>query len=74
MTIGWLIFWVVWVACGVLNYGSNFAYFQENWPELAKEHRREDTRFSWFMAVVGPIGTLILLLEGDLLQYGWRLH
>lgn len=56
------LFIVIWILCGVLSYGISLAYFQRQYPSLAKECYREDVRDSLVMSSIGPFGLLSTLL------------
>lgn len=53
-----LVVIVGWTICGVFAYGGTFAYFQRNWPLLARDQYWMDMIFSLFIGLGGPAGLL----------------
>ena len=52
----WLLLgMLVWVVCGVLSYGLNFAFFQRKFPTLADEEYARDLRFAVITSFLGPV-------------------
>jgi len=64
------LFMVIWTICGVLTYGITLAYFQRNYPEIAKEDYREDVGFSVLFGIVGPIGLFVSLWGSGFAKHG----
>lgn len=63
---------VVWLACGFLHYGLWVAYFQREYPFLAKSDRVIDRLLGVLLAILGPIARLIDLMWLRPL-HGWML-
>jgi hypothetical protein len=63
----------IWAGCGVVTYGVEFAFYQRNWPCLARLHERADQRFAVVAATFGPFGLFDAYL-GKHFVYGvkWR--
>jgi len=56
-----MAYWFIgaaWIVCGILSYGITFAYFQREYPLIAKKCRTEDRIFAVFDAFFGPIGLI----------------
>lgn len=70
-TIEWLAFAVFWIACGVLDYGITFAYFQRKYTLIAEKQYHSDRRHSMVMALAGPIGLLSTFATGTY-GYGFK--
>lgn len=64
-------FWVVlWIACGVLDYGLLVAYYQQKFKLSIKR----DRIFGLFAALMGPIGLLATISLGYYTeQWTWKL-
>lgn len=63
----------IWIYCGYCNYGYTFAFFNDEFPSIAKEMRVENQRFALFMMLTGPIGRIaIFFVNGT--KHGWRLR
>lgn len=56
------IFVVVWLGCGILNYGWALAHYQGMYPLIAKEQYQSDRAFAALMLLMGVIGTIVVLL------------
>lgn len=59
--IGYIIFYII---CGILSYGFLFAYFQREYPTIAKKKFGRDSVFAHIMALFGPIALLDIFLTG----------
>lgn len=46
----------IWIACGILAYGMDLAYFQRKFPAIAEESYRQDRINALVPALSGPIG------------------
>ena len=56
----------VWTVLGLLAYGLSFAYWQREFPTLAKRDRAADKRKSLILALAGPVGLVVILIySGD---------
>lgn len=58
------------VVCGVLAYGLCLAYFQRNWPSLAKEEFKKDVGTALWFAAFGFFGMLTVLIQCERCRYG----
>lgn len=65
---------VVWLVSAVINFGSEFAYRQKEFPEFSVTQINFDRIQSFFMSLGGPMITIILLASGEFLQHGWRVR
>lgn len=63
---------LLWIGCGVLAYGLTFAHFQGKYPTIAIETLPDDRRVATFMAIAGPIGLFVALIQGEPRKYGLR--
>lgn len=52
-----------WIACSVLTYGGEFAYFQREFSLIAGKNYDKDRRFALRMALFGPIGLLVVFVN-----------
>lgn len=65
MTMEVITFFILWIICGIINYGLTFAYLQREFPRIAKKGRDDDdVSFSMLMSVTGFLGLFILLILG----------
>jgi len=46
----------IWIVLGILAFGLELAYWQGEYPTLAKKHFHEDRRMAFLAAVLGPVG------------------
>jgi hypothetical protein len=62
---------VVWVCCGVWASGRTFAYFQDEYPELAKEYYKSDLMNARLVILFGPfvVPAILLICRPS---HGWR--
>ena len=61
---------VVYVICGVLAYGYNFAYFQTKYRIIACRHyMQSDRRFALETSLFGPVGLVVAAVLGNT-KYG----
>jgi hypothetical protein len=67
--ITWL-FIVSWFACGVLSYGITLAYFQRNWPTMARKHYSSDVRLAICMGIIGPMGAVFAYCRSHRAKHG----
>jgi len=51
----------IWLLCSFLNYGLEFAYWQNKWPTIAKQHYKQDKKEAIFMSMFGPLALIITL-------------
>lgn len=47
-----------WIACGVLHFGLTFGYFQNAYPDLAKDNYNQDWFFAAIFSLLGPIALI----------------
>lgn len=55
----------IWTICGIFSYGCQFAYWQREWPTLAREDVATDRRISLFSAIFGPMSLIFQLIFGE---------
>lgn len=58
----WVLFFVVYVVCGVLTFGILFAESERRWPTIAVENRNMARAFASMLALTGPLGFIVVLL------------
>ncbi len=58
------------LACGVLTYGILFAYVQRQYQSIAIDHVREDAAMSGLVALFGPVGLFIALINSGFAKHG----
>lgn len=71
---------IVWIICGVISYGINFAYYQRKWPSIAQEGYREDMIFCAGISLLGPanlLGSIVLFWHRNgfrhIFMYGFKI-
>jgi len=64
-----ILFAVFWVACGVLSYGFNFAFYQRRFFRIAQENYRKDQFFCSLASLFGPVSLASIVFLG-LHEYG----
>lgn len=65
---------LAWLLCSLYSFGTVFAFFQDEFPTIAKDDRRVTYGFATYVALLGPIGALLALLFSGFNKYGWRLR
>ena len=65
---------VGWIICGVIGAGIYIAYFQREYPSIAKEARKEDMRFGFFWGLLGPVGIIEAFFLSGFCKHGWMLR
>lgn len=55
---------VIWIICGILAYGRSLAFWQREFPTLAKRDYTGDRNMSLLIAVLGPIGFFLSCVIG----------
>jgi len=69
----WIIIGIaLWVICGVLSYGITFAFYQKQFPTIAKEHYDAHKSFATKMAMFGPINLLAALIVYGGYKHGFK--
>jgi len=70
---------VIWVVCGILNYGIMFAYFERRFPTVADRCYKRTKSACWATSLGGPVGLaggLLFLLsnkiQGEQTFYGFQ--
>jgi hypothetical protein len=55
-----MIVWIVllWLLCGIINYGMMFAYWQRNFPAGAEKEYSKDMFREIVISLFGPIALL----------------
>ena len=64
---------VIWIVCGIFVYGRTLAFFQGEFPNIAKTDRKLDRNFALVSAAFGPFGLIVVLISGANHGYMWRL-
>lgn len=59
---------LIWIICGVISYGLNFAYYQKEWPNIAEEDYRLHKIMCLLFAIFGPIILIDTLIRK---KYKW---
>lgn len=62
--IWWVLIIACWLACGVLQFGLSFAYFQRQYRRIADEHFWDDFISAVFYVPFGPISLMVQILIG----------
>ena len=57
-----MILALIWVACGIINYGLSLACYQRTFPFSASYNFIRDRRFVLIMSLLGPFSLLASLL------------
>lgn len=76
MKLNWSTkFVLIWVLCGVYNFGTTMAFFDHEsdtyWHGL-NQTSRDHVGISVFAAAAGPFGTVAVSLISNFNQYGWH--
>lgn len=69
------IYLVIGLILGIISYGATFAYFQGNWPMLAKAHRDEDMGASGvvaFLITICPFAFIVIIFLSNFFKYGLK--
>jgi hypothetical protein len=64
---------ILWIVCGIIDYGFSFAYLQRKYPRLAKIQRNSDIAFCLLSALLGPCSRLVDIALGWT-SCGWLLY
>ena len=65
--------WILWILCGVINYGLMFAYFQREWAIIAEDTYYEDVLFCTIASLLGPMALFVtLLFTGFGIKHGFK--
>lgn len=66
---------LIWIVCGVLNYGLMMAYWQKKYPGIAKENYLSDRTEALIQILGGPICLISLTFfragRGAAFKYGF---
>lgn len=72
--MNWFLFSLAalaWYAIGLAGSGFEFAYFQREYPSLAKRDYRRDRQSALWVALGGIIILLICIFDSDYQKHGW---
>lgn len=76
MTLLLILLAVLWLACPILCYAMDLAYFQGRYPVLAKERLCQDKMEALvsgaFGLLLGPIGVMVAFIMFDFAKHGLR--
>lgn len=69
-----LLVLAIWLSSGALTYAITLAYFQREFPLLAKEEYREDLGFAVLGGLIGPATIIPALCMSGFAKHGlkWR--
>lgn len=69
----WVLGALAWLTCGVGHAGFSFAFFQGEFPHIAREYRNRD--WWWAIAYIpfGPIALFATIMTKQT-KHGWRLR
>lgn len=59
MTAALILLAVLWIVCGVVQYGWSVAFYQQRWPLVRS---KGDVLFAAVFALFGPLGLFGLIL------------
>lgn len=62
---------LVWIICGIINAGLEFAYWQREFPRLSRYTTPCNTKYAWMDVLTGCLGLLITLSHGHH-KHGWK--
>ena len=60
------IIWIeclLWIVCGIISYGFDFAYYQREYSPIAKKDYKEDRIICVFFALLGPINLIEIIIR-----------
>jgi hypothetical protein len=63
-----LLIAVLWIACGINNWGITLGYFCGEFP---RQSRRSNYGIAALMAIGGPFGTMISALLSNFAEHGY---
>lgn len=64
---------VLWLLCSILAYGGSFAYYQRNYPTLAKQSYRQEMGICMIMSLIGgPISLLVTTFTSGFFEHGFK--
>ena len=52
----------IWIGCGIVSFGLNFAYFQREFPTLARCDYEKDRIQALFWSFGGPVSLFVSFL------------
>ena len=58
------------LVCYILSYGLTFAYFQREFPVIAKDKVKADVFFSLIFSTLGPISLILSIILGGFFKHG----
>jgi len=74
--IWFVIYLVVLLVSSFICYGWYFAYFQKEYPLIAKNYYKANISdsiiFGLMYGLFGPLGILITLLDTKCAKHGWK--
>lgn len=69
--IGWIIFAVVWLGCGILAFGMSLAFWTYEYSMLtSKKNFREDLIVSLAVSTLGPLSLISVYIATDRAKHG----
>jgi len=63
---------LLWIACGLVNYGGMFAFFQREFPCIAEKNRNRDKSFCNMAFATGPWGLIPTILVSRFFKHGFK--
>lgn len=58
-----------WIACGVVAYGITLGYFRHEYPQPDEKGHEG---IASLMALVGPIGLIVSVVNSDIAKHGMK--
>jgi len=58
-----LVLGLVWIVCGIIAYGIDFAYLQRCYPSIAEQDYKKDRIACLVFAFLGPIDLIFIILQ-----------
>ncbi len=64
--------WIIifsWIVLGVFVYGLQMAYYQNEYPSIAKETYKEDVMWGIMYFIFAPVSFIVIMIDGGF-KYG----
>ena len=61
---------ILYLICGILNYGMTFAYFQNNFLLNTRKTTKEDKMIAFILSLTGFVGVTMIYFLSERAKYG----
>ncbi len=66
-----ILFTIVWIICGIFNYGLTLAYLQRKYSLVAKSEYKSDKLFCFFCSLFGSMALIAFFMHYYLEEDTW---